>query len=376
MKLRTLCSTILVTTLAAVAGGSVGAATFVYVSNADDGDISSYRLQDSGELAPIARTKAAGMVMPMTVSPDRRFLYAAARTKPYTVFTYAIDRNTGALTQVASSPLAESFPYISLDRTGRYLLGASYGGNLVSVNAVGSDGRVSADPLQVIPVGRNAHSIRVDAANRRVYVPTLGSDAIFVFDFDPATGKLSSATPAVFLTKAATGPRHFEMSPDGKYIYLLSEFTGGVTTLALDGRTGLMSEASSASALPSDTKLVPGAPRGSIPGRNLDNDIWAADVHMSPDGKFIYASERTSSTIGAFAVDAATGKLTFLSSTPTEKQPRGFAIDPSGRFLVATGEKSETVSVYAIDAATGALKPVAKAPVGKGANWVEIVRFD
>jgi len=128
--------------------------------------------------------------------------------------------------------------------------------------------------------------------------------------------------------------------------------------------------------IPADTKLVTGAARGSMPGRNLDNDIWAADVHMTPNGKFMYASERTSSSIGAFAVDASTGKLTYLSSTPTEKQPRGFAIDPTGKFLVATGEKSENVSVYAIDGATGTLKPVAKAPVGKGANWVEIVRFD
>ena len=374
MKLRSLCG-ILVTTFAAVAGGSAGAATFVYVSNADDGDISSYRLQDSGELTPIARTKGAGMLMPMTVSPDRRFLYAASRVKPFTLYAYAIDRNTGALTQTSTAPLAESVPYISLDRTGRYLLAASYGGHLVSVNPVGSDGRVG-EPSQVIPVGRNAHSIRVDNANRRVYVPTLGSDAIFVFDFDPATGKLSSATPALFLTKAAYGPRHFEMSADGKYLYVLSEFTAGVTTLAIDSKTGLLSEASSASALPADTKLVPGAARGSIPGRNLDNDIWAADIHLTPNGKFVYASERTSSTIAAFAVDAATGKLTYLSSTPTEKQPRGFAIDPSGRFLIATGEKSENVAVYAIDGATGALKPVGKAPAGKGANWVEIVRFE
>jgi 6-phosphogluconolactonase len=374
MKLRNLCS-ILVTTFAAVAGGNASAATFVYISNAEDGDISSYRLQDSGELTPIARTKAAGMVMPMTVSPDRRFLYAASRVKPFTLYAYSIDRNTGALTQTSTAPLAESVPYISLDRTGRYLLAASYGGHLVSVNPVGSDGRV-AEPSQVIPVGRNAHSIRVDSANRRVYVPTLGTDAIFVFDFDPATGKLSSATPALFLVKAGTGPRHFEMSADGKYLYVLSEFTAGVTTLAIDGKTGGLSEASSAAGLPSDTKLVPGAARGSIPGRNLDNDIWAADIHVTPNGKFMYASERTSNTIAAFAVDAATGKLTYLSSTPTEKQPRGFAIDPSGRFLIATGEKSENVSVYAIDGATGALKPVGKAPAGKGANWVEIVRFD
>jgi len=374
---RMLRNRLLVAALAAAfTGGAAHAATFVYVSNAEDGDISSYRLLDSGELSPIARTKAAAVVMPMVVSNDKRFLYAASRAKPYTVYVYSIDSASGALTQVATAPLAESFPYISLDRTGRYLLGASYGGNVVSVNAIGSDGRVSADPLQVIPVGRNAHSIRVDNSNRFAYVPTLGSDAIFVFDFDAKTGKLSSATPAVFLTKAVTGPRHFVTSPDNKFIYLLSEFTATVTTLAIDGQTGQLSEVASASGLPADTKLVPGAPRGSIAGRNMDNDIWAADVHLTPSGKFMYVSERTSNSLGAFSVDGATGKLTFLGSTPTEKQPRGFAIDAKGRYLVCTGEKSENASVYAIDAASGALKPIGKAPTGKGANWVEIVSFD
>ena len=351
------------------------AATFVYVSNADDGDITSYRLSDAGDLTPISRAKAASVVMPMVVSPDRRFLYAATRSKPYTVYVYSIDRNTGALGQVSTSPLAESFPYISLDKTGRYLFAASYGGHLVSVNAVDSDGRVSPEPLQVIPIGRNAHSIRVDSTNRYVYAPTLGSDAIFIFEFDQKTGKLASATPALFLTKSMTGPRHFITSADNKFLYVLSEFQGNVTTLAIDGKSGQLTEVSVASGLPPDTKLVPGVPRGSIAGRNMDNDIWAADIHMTPDGKFMYISERTSSSIGAFAVDGRNGKLAYLSSTPTEKQPRGFAIDPKGRYLVATGEKSDTISVYAIEG-SGALKPIAKAPTGKGANWVEIVSFD
>ena len=77
-----------------------------------------------------------------------------------------------------------------------------------------------------------------------------------------------------------------------------------------------------------------------------------------------------------FSIDRSTGKLTFLSSTPTERQPRGFAIDPKGRFMIVTGEKSETISVYSIDAASGALKFLNKYPTGKGANWVEIVSFD
>jgi len=358
------------------------AATFVYVSNADDGDIGVYQMQDSGELQPGARVRAASVVMPMAVSPDQRFLYAASRSKPYQVHVYTIARDSGALTALGASPLAESFPYISLDRTGRFLFGASYGGHLVSVNAVGSDGRVAAEPLQVIPVGRNAHSIRVDATNRFVYVPTLGTDQIFQFTFDAKTGKLSSNTPAVFLTSAMTGPRHFITSSDNKFAYVLSELLGTVTTFSIDGSSGLLTQVSSASGLPPDTKLGPGAPRGAVgapggpPPRNTDNDIWAADIHMTPNGKFLYVSERTSSTIGAFAVDGASGKLTFLSSTATERQPRGFAIDPKGRYMVVTGKKSETISVYAIDAASGALKLINKYPTGKGSNWVEIVSFD
>jgi 6-phosphogluconolactonase len=317
----------------------------------------------------------------MAVSPDKRFLYAHSRSKPYAFHAYSIDRKTGALKLLASSPAAESFPYISLDRSGRFLFGASYGGAMVSVNAVGKDGRVAAKPIQVIPVGRNAHSIRVDATNKYVYIPTLGSDEIFQFRFDAKTGRLASNTPSIVLMKAGTGPRHFITSKDNKFVYLLSELVGTVTTLSLDAKTGLLTEVSIASAVPPDSKLVPGAPRGAVgapggpPPRNTDNDIWAADLHLTPDGKFLYASERTSSTIAAFSVDAQTGKLGYLASVPTEKQPRGFAVDPKGTFLVASGEKSETLSVYAIER-DGRLRPVHKAPTGKGSNWVEIVAFE
>jgi 6-phosphogluconolactonase len=358
------------------------AATYVYVSNADDGDIGTYQLLDSGELKAAGRVKVANLVMPMAVSPDRRFLYAAARSKPFTVHVLSIDRASGALTPSSTAPLAESFPYISLDRTGRYLLGASYGAHLISVNAVGTDGRVSAEPLQVIPIGRNAHSIRVDEGNRFAYVPTLGTDQVFQFAFDARSGKLSATTPPVYQMKPQTGPRHFVTSSDNRFVYMLSELQGTVTTFAIDGKTGVLTEVSTASGLPPDSKLGPGFPRGAVgganapPPRNLENDIWAADVHMTPNGKFLYITERTSSTLAAFTVDASSGKLTYVSSTPTEKQPRGFAIDPKGRFLVASGEKSETISSYAIDAASGALRPIGKYPTGKGSNWVEIVSFD
>jgi 6-phosphogluconolactonase len=360
--------------------GAAQAATFVYVSNAEDGNIGMYTLQPDGTLQPGPRFDAAKVVMPMSVSPDRRFLYAAARSKPFTVFTYAIERKTGALNQRSTGPLAESFPYICLDRTGRYLLGASYGAHLVSVNAVARDGKVS-EPIQVIPTGRNAHAIITDRTNRYVFVPHLGTDQIFQFRLDAKTGKLTANTPPVVQMKAMTGPRHIIMSPDNKFAYLLNELTATVTTLSLDAKTGLLTEVGSASALPADSKLVPGAPRGAVgvPGqapRDTSNDIWASDLHVTPDGKFLYAAERTSSSIGAFSVDTATGKLTYLSSTPTEKQPRGFRIDPKGRYMVVSGEKSETISLYEIDGGSGALKLLHKYPTGKGSNWVEIIGFD
>jgi len=141
------------------------AATFVYVSNADDGEIGTYTLQPNGSLKPGQRIKAEKIVMPMAVSPDKRFLIAAVRSKPYQAYSYIIDPGSGELKFVGTGSLAESFPYISLDRSGRFLFGASYGANLVSVNPVGADSRIGG-PLQVVPTARNAHSIRIDNSTR------------------------------------------------------------------------------------------------------------------------------------------------------------------------------------------------------------------
>jgi 6-phosphogluconolactonase len=352
----------------------VSAATYVYVSNAEDGDIGLYTLQANGTLQPGARFRAEKPVMPMSVSPDKRFLVAAVRSKPFAAWTYSIDRASGALQLVGTAPLAESLPYIKFDKTGRYLLGASYGGHLVSVNPVGADGRVG-EPMQVIPTARNAHAIWPDNTNRFVFVPHLGTDQVFQFVFDEKTGRLAANTPPVVQLKAGVGPRHLVTSPDNRFVYLLNELTATVTTLALDQKTGLLTEIGSAAVLPAESKLGSGAPRPA-PGRNVDNDIWASDLHLTPNGQFLYAAERTSSSIGAFRVDPASGKLAYLASTPTEKQPRGFRIDPTGRFMVVSGEKSETLSSYAIDPSSGALRLIGKFPTGKGSNWVEIVSFD
>ena len=356
------------------------AATFVYVSNAEDGDIGTYTLQSDGSLQPGPRVAAAKVVMPMAVSPDKRFLVAAVRSKPFEAYTYGIDKSSGALSLVGKGPLAESYPYITIDRSGRFLLGASYGAHQVGVNPIGADGRVG-EPLQVMLTARNAHAIRTDNTNRFVFVPHLGTDQILQFVFDDKSGKLSANTPPLLQLKQGTGPRHLIVAKDNRFVYLLNELTATVTALALDATTGTLKELDSVSALPPDSKLGPGMPRGAVgvagqPPRNTDNDIWASDLHLTPNGRFLYAAERTSSTLGAFRVDPGSGKLTYLGSTPTEKQPRGFAIDPTSRFVVVSGEKSDTISSYAIDAESGALKLIGRYPTGKGTNWVEIVSFD
>jgi 6-phosphogluconolactonase len=353
-------------------------ATYVYVSNAEDGDIGVYTMDGDGTLKPGGRVEAGKPLGPMSVSPDKRYLYAAIRAKPYKVVTYAIDRETGSLKQLSKGTLADSFPYIHVDKTGRYLLCASYSGHKVSVNAIGKNGEIS-EPLQVIPTAINAHSIITDKTNRYVYVPHLGTDQIFQFRFNAKTGKLTANTPPIVQMKTGTGPRHIIISGDNKFVYLLNELTGTVTTLSLDQKTGLLSYVDEASVLPPDNKLRPGVPRvatvkGETP-RDVSNDIWASDLHLTPDGKYLYAAERTSSTIGAFCIDTASGKLTYLGSTPTEKQPRGFSIDPKGKFLVVSGELSDTISVYAIEV-SGELKLLQKYPTGKYSNWVEIISFD
>lgn len=343
-------------------------ATYVYVSNAEDGDIGMYTLRADGSLEPGPRFAAAKALGPMAVSPDKRFLVAAARSKPFAAHSYAIERASGALRAIGTGPLAESLPYIHFDRTGRWLLGASYHANLVSVNPVNADGSIGA-PNQVIPTARNAHAIIVDRTNRYVFVPHLGTDQVFQFTFDAHNGRLSATTPPLVQLKTGTGPRHLITSPDNRFVYLLNELTATVTTLALE--EGLLREIASASALPPESKLVPGAPRPH--GNDVSNHIWASDIHITPDGRFLYAAERTSSTIAAFSVND--GKLNYLGSTPTEKQPRGFRIDPAGRFLVASGEKSDMLSSYAIGP-DGRLRQIGRYPTGRGSNWVEIVSTD
>lgn len=358
----------------------VHAATFVYVSNSEDGDISSYTLDTTtGNLVPGTPAPAAKLVMPMASLPGKAMLYAAARSKPYTLYSYRIDARNGQLTPLASSPLPESMVNIAVDPLGRVLFGTAYGANRASVSPIRSDGTI-AEPSQFFPTGGvKPHVIRADNTGRFVFIPHLGTDEIRQYRLNADEGALVPNEPNIVKLPPGTGPRHFVISPDNRFFYQLSQLSGSITILSLqtDGTLKLVREIS---ALPPGHKLIRGEPRppvsdpSGVSPENDNNVIWTSDIHITPDGRFLYASERTTSSLNAFQVNLASGDLNFIGSYPTEKQPRGFAIEPDGKFLIAAGERSRNLSVYRIET-EGNLTLVKKAPAGKGANWVEVVKL-
>jgi 6-phosphogluconolactonase len=358
----------------------VSANMFVFVSNAQDGNIDAYTLDKSdGALTPVGKIEAGKVVMPLAVSPSRKSLYAVIRSDPFRVVTYAINPETGALVQQTTAPLPDSMAYASVDATGRFLFTASYGGDKIAVSPISDAGLIEAAAIQVIPTGRNAHAILADHTNKFVYVPNLGADQILQFLFDPKSGKLTPNDPPAIATRPGNGPRHFVYSPDNKYLYVLGEMSGNVTQFAIDQNRGTLSEVDSVGSVPPEAGLVPGRPGAGVGGtaaagsERKPNEIWAADLQLTPNGKHLYATERTSSTIALFSVAAGTGKLTYVGTFPTEKQPRGIKIDPSGAYLIAAGEKSDRLAIYKIDQSNGRLTEIKRYPVGKGANWIQIV---
>jgi 6-phosphogluconolactonase len=367
--------------LCATGGVPAFGKTFVYVSNAQDGNIDAYTLDKStGALTPIGKAEAGKLVMPMAASSNKKFLYAAVRSEPFRVITYAINPETGALTQKATAPLPDSMPYVSVDATGRFLFTASYGGDKIAVSAIGDSGLVEAAAIQVIPTGRNAHAILADRTNAFVYVPTLGANQILQFLFDAKTGKLTPNEPVAVAARPGDGPRHLVFSPNNAHLYVLNELTGNIAQFAIDPKKGTLTEVASVASVPTDAGLVPGlpqAPAGSPAAAAAKVDdrpkIWAADIQLTPGGKFLYSTERTLSKIALFSVEPGTGKLIFVTNFSTEKQPRGIKIDPTGTYLVASGEKSDRLAVYKIDQSNGQLTEVGRYPVGNGANWVEII---
>jgi len=343
---------------ATLAAGGASAATWVYVSNADSQDVSVFELDRSAAvLKPVDITPLGGAAMPMAVSPDKKVLYVALRSQPFRVVSLAIDPTSGKLRKLGEAPLADSMANIDTDATGRWLFAASYPGHKITVNSIGKDGAVGA-VHQLIATAPNAHAIHADAANRFVFATSLGGDNLSAWRFDAETGRLAAHEPA--LTTVApekSGPRHFVWNKAQSHMYVLNELDAAVHVMAYDKERGTLRAVQRTTALPAGFAGKP----------------WAADLHLAPDGRTLYASERSSSTLSSYRVDAATGLLEPLGQVATEKSPRGFAVDSSGRFLIAAGQESHHVALHPIDPATGIPGAATRVPAGKNPNWVEVV---
>ena len=253
--------------------------TVVYVSNAASKEIYALAMnRETGELSVLDKVSVPGTdkpspaSMPMAVSPDRRFLYAALRSDTFPASSFAIDRASGRLTHLATTPLQDSMAYIVTDRTGRYLLAASYPGNKLTINPIDEQGHVVEKPTQIVPDRPKSHCIFVDRTNKYCYATSLGSDIVMEWKFDPATGTLSPNGPGEVHTKPGAGPRHMALHPNGRFLYLITETTDTIGAYAVDPASGTLTELQFVDARPA----------------NFTDQPAAADLHVSPDGRFLY----------------------------------------------------------------------------------------
>ena len=293
----------------------------------------------------------------VALAPSGQYLYAVNEVGNYKgpnsggVSAFSVDRATGKLTFINEVASRGADPcYIIVDKSGKYVLVANYTGGSVAVFPILEGGKLGeatafvqhtghgADPKR--QEGPHAHSIDLSPDNRFAFVDDLGLDEVLVYKFYASKGTLTPNDPPFTKLDAGAGPRHFVLHPSGKFAYVVAEMQSTVTALSVDLKAGTLQRLQTLSTLPKDFK-----------GENDD-----AEVHVHPNGKFLYTSNRGHDSIVVYAIDPAKGTLTVIDDVPTQgKIPRSFEIDPTGKFLFAENEKSNNIVIFRIDEKTGRL---------------------
>jgi len=328
-----------------------------YTSGKSEG-IYLYRMNSAtGKLRHFSTVR--GIVNPsfLAIDPQRRHLYAVNEVDDFNrqpagaVSAFSINQQTGELTFLnQQSSLGGAPCYLTVNRTGKYILLANYNGGNLAVLPVQPDGGLGAATEMVQhhgasldanrQQGPHAHCIMLDHANRYAFAVDLGIDKIMIYRFDEGSGKLTpNETPWVGV-KPGAGPRHLAFHPNGRYAYVINELDSTVTAFTYAPTRGGLTAVQTISTLPVD-----------FSGVNT-----CADLHVSPSGKFLYGSNRGHDSLVVFAIDGRTGKLQYVQHQPTGgKTPRNFAIDPTGRFLLAANQDSDTIHTFRIDPREGKL---------------------
>ena len=298
----------------------------------------------------------------VALHPNGRFLYAVNEVSNYKgpnsggVSAFSLDPATGKLTFLNEVPSRGADPcYITVDKTGKYVLVANYTGGSIAAFPISDDGKLGEASAFVQHTGHgadpkrqeapHAHSIDLSPDNRFAFVDDLGLDKLLAYKFDAGKVPPISNDPPFAKLDPGAGPRHFALHPSGKFAYVIAEMHSTVTAFSADLKSGTFHPLQTLSTLPSTFKA--------------QNDDAEVEVH--PSGKFLYASNRGHDSIAVFAIDPTKGTLTLVDHTPTQgKTPRNFAIDPTGRFLFAENQESDNIVVFRIDEKTGKLTPTGK----------------
>jgi 6-phosphogluconolactonase len=345
---------------------------FVYVSGYRP-EITIFRLDTaSGKLVPAGRATNVGQDPSfLAFDPAAKFLFSVNETDPGRVRSFAIDQATGALTPINDVPSAGSITaHLSTDRTGRWLLVANYGGDLIHHKVlkqgtvasipIAADGRLGAAvDTREFGIGTMAHQIRSDPGNRFVYVPLKGGPAVAQLIFDPATGRMKPNMPPQVAAAADAGPRHLDFHPNGRFAYVINELDMTMTAYTYDAKTGLLRELQILPTLPAAADKV-GAD--------------SADVHVHRSGRFLYGSNRGHDSLVIYRL-GDDGRMTLVGHESRDiKRPRSFTIDPTGTLMLVANQDAANVAVFRIDQNTGTLAPVGPpTPAGLNPSFVGVV---
>jgi 6-phosphogluconolactonase len=281
--------------------------------------------------------------------PTLPFIYAVQEFSAGRITAFRRESD-GSLSRIADTDFDGGGPcHLFIDSTGQALLASAYGGGAVASFRISSDGRLwpvsrfafqGKGPNPRRQEAPHTHFAAVHPLGRIAYAVDLGTDSIQAFEFSPQTAALSPLWSRQ--TAPGAGPRHLAISLDGASVYALNELNCTVTRYECNERSGWLEPRQTLSTLP------PGAAREGSTG---------AAIHLSPNGRHLYASNRGHDSIAVFEIGPK-GDLAFMEALPLGlKTPRSFAIDPSGRWLVAAGQGSNEIASYRLDPISGRFEP-------------------